>query len=558
MAVTPTDRFDSADRARADALIDEGLAHHRAGRWPDAERIYRQILETDARNANAWHLLGVLQYQAGNYAEAIDQIQRAIALLPSPVAVFLNNLGLACQAVGRLDEAADCYRRAIQAQRGDPAAYQHLARLLVARGEVREAADAWQALADMFAGRNESEEAYVYYRLACELRPSNAAAWHGRATALATLGRLDDAATAYRTALDCRADWPLAWNNLGWMYAQTGKLDEAERCFRRAIALAPTFPEAHMCLATALLRMGRYAEGWAEYEWRWKSQAEQFRRPARPEPDWDGQPLRGRTLLVEREQGLGDVLQFMRYIEVLQQRGEHVVFQCPEALRPLLSTCSSIQRLVGVDEQPPPCDVRAPLLSLPRLLGTTVQSVPDNVPYLTVPPHRVATWRARLAALDGLRIGIVWQGKPSYSADRQRSFPLQRFGPLAYLPGVHLISLQKDRGSEQLRDAPFPVYTLGERFDEDDGPFLDTAAVMMNLDLVIAPNTSVAHLAGSLNVPVWVALSAAGADWRWIIDQPDTPWYPRMRLYWQRSPTDWDEAFDRIYADVAALRRARA
>jgi tetratricopeptide (TPR) repeat protein len=539
--------------ASIDALLDEGLQYHRSGRLADAERLYQQILKTHSQHVDALHLLGLVRHQTGRHAEAVETIQQAIRLQTTPSPVLLTNLGAVLQASGRWDEAADCFRRAIQTKADYLAAHQNLGRLLAGRGQTGAAAEVWQALGNLMLERDQPEEAFVYFRLAREFLPDSAAVLHGLATALANLGRLDEAVQWYRASLDRDGKSALAFNNLGWMYAQLGRLNEALEHFRRAISLAPDYPEAHMCLATTLLRLGRFAEGWQEYEWRWKSAAKQFHRPPRPQPSWGGEPLNGRTLLIESEQGLGDVLQFVRYVELLHRRGERVLFQCPQALKPLVETCSTLGGLLVSGETLPPFDVHVPLLSLPRILGTTVDTVPANVPYLAVPPPRVADWGGRLGDLNGFRIGIVWQGRPTYREDRQRSFHVRKFGPLAHLPGVHLISLQKGGGVEQLDEVPFPVRQLGDRFDEADGPFLDTAAVMTNLDLVIAPNTSVAHLAGALNVPVWVVLSSVAADWRWLDGRSDTPWYPSMRIYRQRMHADWDEVFNRVYADVAAL-----
>jgi tetratricopeptide (TPR) repeat protein len=555
MSASSDDRLHPERSDSVDALLDEGLQYHRNGRLADAERLYQQILKTNSQHVDALHLLGLIRHQTGRHAEAVETIQQAISLQTTPSPVLLTNLGAVLQMSGRLDEAAACFRRAIQVKADDRTAHLHLGRLLAARGQTQAAAEVWCALANLLLQQEQAEEAFVYFRLAQEFLPDNAAVLHGLATALANQGRLEEAAKLYRASLDRDGKSALAFNNLGWMFAQLGRLDEAEANFRRAISLTPDYPEAHMCLATTLLRLGRFAEGWQEYEWRWKSGAKQFCRPPRPQPLWAGEPLNGRTLLVESEQGLGDILQFMRYVELLHQRGERLVFQCPQALKPLLETCSSLGGLLVSGEALPPFDVHVPLLSLPRVFGTTVDTVPANVPYLAVPPQRIADWGRRLADLDGFRIGIVWQGKPTYREDRQRSFHVRKFGPLAHLPGVHLISLQKGGGVEQLDEVPFPVRTLGDRFDEADGPFLDTAAVMMNLDLVIAPNTSVAHLAGALNVRVRVVLSSVAADWRWLDGRSDTPWYPSMRIYRQRMHGDWDEVFNHVYADVAALRR---
>jgi hypothetical protein len=355
----------------------------------------------------------------------------------------------------------------------------------------------------------------------------------------------------YRAALDRDRKSPLCLNNLGWILFQLSRLDEAIQYFRQSISLAPQFAEAHMCLSAALLRLGKFEEGWKEYEWRWKSSAKQFVRTPRNEPEWQGQPLEGRTLLVEYEQGLGDILQFVRYVELLLERGEHVLFRCPKVLLPMMKACSKLGPcLISSDDALPTHDFFVPLLSLPRHLGTTVETVPRNVPYLRVPDDRIKAWQDRLGTAKRFRIGIAWQGSTAYRDDRQRSFHLNKFGPLAYLPGVELISLQKGGGAEQLDQVSFPVSAFGNELDST-GPFLDTAAIMMNVDLVIAPNTSVAHLAGALNVPCWVVLSGIATDWRWIENRDTTPWYPNMRLFRQKTAGDWDEVFNRIYKAVA-------
>jgi hypothetical protein len=320
--------------------------------------------------------------------------------------------------------------------------------------------------------------------------------------------------------------------------------------FRRAIRLAPNYAEAHKNLAHSLLRGGQFAEGWREYEWRW--QCREFPRLPYTQPAWDGSPLEGRTLLLCAEQGLGDTIQFVRYAPLLKRRGGRTVVAAQKPLLPLLAGCPGIDALADRDAAPPPYDVFAPLLSLPRLLGTTPADVPAEVPYLQARPDLVERWREELRPLDGFRVGIAWRGSPGYRMDRLRSFPLSHFEPLARLPGVRLVSLQKGPGVEQLRelDGRFPVVDLAGRLDEASGPFMDTAAVMRNLDLVVSCDTAVAHLAGALGVPVWLALSCA-PEWRWLVGREDSPWYPTMRLFRQESAGAWEDVFRRM---AAALR----
>jgi hypothetical protein len=252
---------------------------------------------------------------------------------------------------------------------------------------------------------------------------------------------------------------------------------------------------------------------------------------------------------------LGDTLQFIRYTTLVQGQGGKVVVECPGILAPLLSRCRGIDQLVTEGTPEPPFDTHAPLLSLPHLLGTRMNTIPAGVPYLFVDEERGEHWQHQLASLSGFKVGIAWQGNPHHPFDRHRSVPLARFAPLAQVPGVRLISLQKGPGCEQLADigGAFPVH----EFNLDDNPaagvFQDMAAVMQTLDLVVTVDTAVAHLAGGLGVPVWVALGA-GTDWRWLRDREDSPWYPSMRLFRQQRRGDWSELFERMAGELGQRR----
>lgn len=278
--------------------------------------------------------------------------------------------------------------------------------------------------------------------------------------------------------------------------------------------------------------------------------------PHADRPLWDGSPLDGASLLLHANQGLGDTLMFIRYAPLVAARGGRVLVQCQPCLIPLLASCPEIDRLIPEGVSPLEFDVQAPLLSLPGLLGTTVETIPAEIPYVFARPDLVATWRHELAPIRGFRVGIAWQGNSGHYWDHRRSFPLELYEPLSRIDGVQLISLQKGFGAEQL-DAlggRFPVVNLDDRLDETSGSFLDTAAVLHQLDLLIAPDTAVAHLAGAMGVPVWVALCRS-PDWRWMSDRDDSPWYPTMQLFRQETLGDWVRVFARM---AAALRRASA
>jgi len=266
-----------------------------------------------------------------------------------------------------------------------------------------------------------------------------------------------------------------------------------------------------------------------------------------PQPLWSGEPLAGKTILLHIEQGIGDTIQFIRYASIIKRQGAAVILECPKPLFGLLEGCPGIDQLLGQREDLPAFDVHAPLLSVPGILKTSLETVPATIPYVFPRPTLVEQWQKRLLDLDGLKIGISWQGNPKYRDDRFRSIPLRYFAPLAEIPGVCLISLQKGIGTEQLaavRDL-FPVTDFAAELDERSGPFMDTAAVMKNLDLVITSDTAAAHLAGALGVPVWVALPSV-PDWRWLLDRSDSPWYPTMRLFRQRERGNWQGVFEEI------------
>jgi hypothetical protein len=343
--------------------------------------------------------------------------------------------------------------------------------------------------------------------------------------------------------------------NLGSSLQELGKLDEAIACFRRAIELKPEASEAHFGLASALLLQGRFAEGWPEYEWRLKGK-DQPKRELRS-PPWDGSDLNGRSIMLLSEQGMGDTLQFIRYAKFVKERGGLVTLGCPEPLVRILSSCPYLDRVASELSQEG-FDCHAQLMSLPRLLGTTLENLPAEVPYLFADPRLIDSWRGRLAVHAGLKIGINWQGNPKYAGDRQRSIPLARFEPLTRVHGVTLISLQMGLGTEQIGQVAdrFQVVTLGDDVDRTSGAFMDTAAVMKCLDLVITSDTSTPHLAGALGVPVWMA-TPFSPDWRWLRDREDSPWYPSMRLFRQTIRGDWDGVFTRIAEELKSFAKTR-
>ena len=489
------------------------VRHHQAGNMNQAEQLYRQILNADSSHYIALHHLGVLAFQVGRSDIALAHFIEVLRLKPD-YAEGYNSLGIAQREQGKL------------------------------------------------------EEAIANWQTSLRLQPIQAEAHNNLGLALKELGRLEESAANLERALAIDPSFFEAHNNLGNTLKEQGKLHESAACYLRTLRLKPDHADAHKNLGILYLLMGNFAQGWAEFEWRWR--CHDFSLPKLPQPLWDGSPLHGRTIFLHTEQGLGDTIQFVRYAKLIKQAGGSAILVCPANLVRLLTRCDGLDRVLP-GEPLPRFDVHAPLLNLPRLLGTnSVETIPADVPYIHAEPELVERWRVRIGEpspvrgrlvpairpLTGLgsperafRIGISWQGNPANTRDRWRSVALERFAPLAAILGVKLISLQVGPGSEQLRQAPDLAIDIGSELTD----LADTAAVLKNLDLVITVDTALAHLAGALGVPVWVALPFA-PDWRWLLNREDSPWYPSMRLFRQPRLRDWEDVFARI---ASALRQTR-
>jgi tetratricopeptide (TPR) repeat protein len=584
---------------RADLHGKLGLVCKEAGQLREAEACLRRALALDARDADNQHVLGAVLGEQGDLDGALACFRAAVRLRPSLAQAHVN-LGRALIKKQDYAAAIAAFQEALRLQPEHGEAYQGLAGALVRSGQPAEAVVNYeQALrlrphqADAFNERGVAllqlgrvAEAEADFRMAVRLRPEYVKAVSNRGAALQKLGQLAEAERQFQQAIALRPSYAMAHNNLGSLCLAQGRLTEAETHFRAALRLDPTFADAHSNLGNALtdqgrmgeaqasyaeavrlqptsteahanraiawLRAGDYVRGWAEYEWRWRRPDAPTR--SFPQPCWDGSALAGRTILLYDEQGMGDALQMVRYAAAVKARGGTVLVQCQAALIPLLATCPGIDRLLPRGGPLPPFDVQAPLMSLPRILGTTVETIPAPIPYLSADPVLVDNWRRELALEEGFRVGIAWQGNPRYPSDRQRSLPLRSFEPLARVPGVRLISLQKGPGREQRAAVAdrFLVTDLGERLDSNGGAFRDTAAVMKSLDLVISCDTAIAHLAGALDVPVWLALCTI-SDWRWLLGRADTPWYPSMRLFRQHQLDDWAPVFERMAGELHRL-----
>lgn len=475
-----------------------------------------------------WICFGDEALGGGRCAEAESWYRRALPERPEDADLW-SNLGTAVWFLGRLDEAEDCYRRACRIQPDGHSFVNNLGNVQRARGR--------------FA------EAEASYRRALELEPEAIEARINLGVALSDLGSLEESEALLRESVALRPDIPDAHLNLGTTLTRLGRWEEAAGSYEEALRRRPDYPEAHRNLAMYRLGVGDYERGWPEYEWRRRCHGKGL--PGGGRPVWSGEDLEGKTILLHAEQGFGDTIQFARYAALVRGRGAaSVTLACAEPLVRLFARSALFDRVVAVGGPLPPTDYQVLLMSLPAIFGTTLAAVPATAaPYLAVDAAGAERWRRVLEPAGGFKIGIAWQGNPAYPGDSRRSFPLAAFARLAEVPGVRLIRLQHGRGSEQLDrlDGRFPVEDPWRSAGKSDWDFLDSAALIANLDLVATPDSALGHLAGALGAPVWVALPYA-SEWRWLRDRDDSPWYPSLRLFRQRRAGDWDDVFARISA----------
>jgi tetratricopeptide (TPR) repeat protein len=513
------------------ALYEEALGSHKRGDLAAAERLYREVLAAAPASFVARHMLGVLRAQAGAPEEALELLGAALAQNPdAPDALF--NYANVLRGLGRAEEALAAYGRALAARPDYPAARAARAEVLNSRGNaLREAGQFALALAA--------------YDQALADAPGYADALNNRGVALWSMGRLSEALAAVDAALAAKSGYVEAHYNRGNILRDTLRLDEAKASFDRAIALDDTFVAAYRNKGFCALLQGDFATGLPLYESR-KKASPPIEARTYAQPLWTGaQNIKDKTVFLYAEQGLGDTIQFHRFVAPLLARGAKVILSAQDALLRLLECANPKVTLIGAHALPPAFDYHVPLTSLPLALGITRETIPADVPYLAAEPPRVAHWREKIGT-EGFKIGISWQG--ARGGVTSRAVPLSCFKDLSALPGVRLISLQKGFGAEQLAALP-QVECLGEDFDKEPDAFLDSAAVMASLDLVITLDSALAHLAGALGHPVWVALKQV-PDWRWFLGRRDSPWYPSMRLFRQKTEGDWAGVFAEMQAQV--------
>ncbi|MFB2967754.1 tetratricopeptide repeat protein [Aerosakkonema sp. BLCC-F183] len=532
-----------------------GAVLQQQGLLTEAIACYRQALTIKPNYAEAYSNLGSALFGLEQLEEAIVCYRQALALKPDNALVY-GNLGGVLHKLYRFAEAIACYQKALAIEPDHPIIYNNLGVTLKEMGEL--------------------EQAITCYQKALALKPEYTDAYSNLGSALKQQGQIDAAITCYHQALALNPNLPEVYNNLGSALEEGGQSAEAISCYRQALGLNPNLAMAQNNLAHALIFQGEiekaltylqpnsqlnpddrfdrayllllagdFRRGFAEYESRWQSRET----PPRPfsVPLWDGSPLEGRSILLHAEQGLGDTIQFIRYANLVATYGGRIIVECPASLMRLLASISCIDRLIPQDSPLPAFDTHAPLMSLPWILGTTIETVPAEIPYLRAPQSSV---RLKVLSDTKLKVGILWASYSKGKTARKRSCPLAHFLELINIPGMAFYSLQKDieeRDLNQLNQT-----TRLQNLSQELNDFADTAAILMQLDLVITIDTSVAHLAGALGKPVWILLPY-DPDWRWMLQREDSPWYPTARLFRQQHPGDWQSVFVRVAEELRAL-----
>ncbi|MDP5241245.1 tetratricopeptide repeat protein [Uliginosibacterium sp. 31-16] len=533
-------------------LLSKAFASHQTGRYVEARQLYQAVLQIDPRQVDALHLLGLLCSDAGDDESAVRWIGQALTLNPGFAAAHVN-LGLALRRLGRHEEALETYDRAIAIAPDVVEAHFNRGNLLRDMGRTQDAfesflrvlqfqpmyADALNNCGSILWKAEKYAEAITYFDRVLAIEPGHVDAQVNKASALEKLGQLDDALKIYDRILEVEPDHVPALVNRGVVLEEKGLIPLALEHYLQAQKLSPGYADAHWNEALCRLKIGEYETGWEKYEWRWKEQRKNWIRDFK-QPQWQGESLDGRTILLHAEQGFGDTLQFCRYARLVADLGARVVLEVQGSLVKLLSSLEGVSQIVAKGAELPEFDLHCPLLSLPRLLRTRVDQIPDGSAYLSAPHEILEKWQNLIPAVGRRRIGLIW----ATTTKGNKNLPISMLEKLIH-EGNDYFCIQKGVGDgDRTVLGRFSNLFL---YDKELDDFADTAALVSCMDVIVSIDTSVAHLAGALGKPVWIMLPFA-ADWRWMIGRDDCPWYPTARLFRQPSPNDWIPVVDHISA----------
>jgi tetratricopeptide (TPR) repeat protein len=482
---------------------------------------------------DALHLSGLIYAQNRKLSLALDLFSKAIDIKPS-FAHALSNRGNVFKELKRFEEALANYDQAISIKPDFADAYYNRGLALIELKRL--------------------EEAIASYDRAIQISPNFAEAYSNRGNALIELKRKEEAVASYDRAIEIIPEFAEAHYNRGNALKELKRMEDALACYDKSIEVKPDYAEAYWNKSLSLLLSGEFVRGCILYEWRWKKEDTLENKRNFLQPLWLGaDDIAGKTILLHAEQGLGDTIQFCRYAKLVKERGARLLLEVPKVLLGLLSGLEGVDQFVEKGKALPSFDYHCPLMSLPLAFNTTLESIPNNIPYIHSNINNQNKWQERIGGA-GFKVAICWQGSIKGKVDVGRSFPVSLFQGLAQIEGVRLISLQKNEGVEQLENLPVGmiVETLSNDFDSGENAFLDSAAVMKCMDLVITSDTALTHLAGALGVKTWLPLKYV-PDWRWMLDRSDSPWYPNHRLFRQKTSDDWISVFTEMEKELKSL-----
>ncbi len=529
------------------------------GKIDIAIQSYSNAIMFDPNLADAYANIAVLLHNQDKFEASIPYYRRALQLNPDRAETYYN-LGIGMSRIGRLDQALACYQQVIWLQPDREISYYICGTILHQLNQLPEAisyyrqaialkpdyAEPYCNLGVLLARQGNLTEAIACYQKAIAINPKIAEVHINLGAAYMAQGKVIEAIGSYQEAIAINPNDAITYSNLGNAYLEQGMLPEAIASCQQALSVQPDHADAHLNLGLALLLSGDLRSGFTEYEWRYS--CAEVQRPQLPLSQlWDGNDLEGKEILVYSEQGLGDTIQFIRYLRLLEARGGKVYFVCHPSLQRLFTTVAGIHQLLPKVAH---LDLYAPLLSLPHILGTTLETIPDQVPYLSVPteiqpPIILEAAQKQPHLKVQLKVGLVWFSNNPNPNSSKRSCPFSHFLKLFDIPSISFYSLQKDllaTDRDLLTQNREKVMDLSDRLED----FAVTAAIIEQLDLVISIDTAVAHLAGAIAKPVWLLIPFA-PDWRWLLKRDDSPWYPTMRLFRQDSPNDWEGVVNKVY-----------
>jgi tetratricopeptide (TPR) repeat protein len=512
----------------ARAWINLGDLLQSQGQYDESLLTYDHAFTLDSASTEAANKGGTLLLDRGRFEEALARFDSSLAISPDQVEV-LRKIGVCLGRLNRRDEAIAQFRKAIELKPDFVAAINNLGLTLL----------------DL----KRFEEALSSFDRALSLSPDYAEINNNKGTVLIALGRYEDALAHFDRALALKPDLVEAYSNRGNVLDALVRMDEALVSYRKSLALEPDYPQAHWNLAINRLRAGDFKTGWAESEWRWKVSGLPIRERKFKCPLWLGAvPVHGKTILLHSDQGLGDALQFCRYVPLVAVMGAHVILEVQKELRELVSRLDGVSTVLSRGEALPDFDLHCPLGSLPLAFDTALDTIPSATPYISAGDHAEA-WKNRLASVKSPRVGLVWSGNPNHGNDRNRSMALEALLPLLYAD-AGFVSLQKNArpADRAILDQRNEILDLDRELES----LADTAAVISHLDLVISVDTSVAHLAGALGRPIWILLPYV-PDWRWLLHRTDSPWYPTARLFRQSETRDWRTVIQQVRRELDAL-----